>query len=187
MRRIRQVYVSGPTLHLPEAAALEEEVKALCRAAGFEPLTARTGPLTEQEPSEAMAREIYAERAARMRKADAAIVELSPFRGPHCDPAAAFEAGFMAGLGKPVFAYMNLTEEADADLARRVEAYIGAETDQDGLVRDVLGAVVEDFGLPESLMLWAEARRLYVVITSDVRADLTGLQLCLEAVKLYDD
>ncbi len=36
-------------------------------------------------------------------------------------------------------------------------------------------------------MLWAEARRLYVIVTNDVQTDLTGLQLCLEAVQLYAD
>jgi nucleoside 2-deoxyribosyltransferase len=45
--------------------------------------------------------------------------------------------------------------------------------------------VVEDFGLPETVMLWAEARRLFVVITDDPLHDLTGLELCLDALALY--
>ena len=36
-------------------------------------------------------------------------------------------------------------------------------------------------------MLWAEARRLYVIVTEDPLGDLTGLQLCLEALRLYAD
>ncbi len=115
------------------------------------------------------------------------MVNLTPFRGPHCDPAVAFEAGFMAGLGKPVFAYMNVVIEDDAELCTRVESYVGAERDEDGVWRDELGLAIEDFGLPETLMLWAEARRLYVIVTNDVQTDLTGLQLCLEAVQLYAD
>jgi hypothetical protein len=36
-------------------------------------------------------------------------------------------------------------------------------------------------------MLWAEARRFYVIVTPDVHGDLTGLELCLDAVRLYSD
>jgi nucleoside 2-deoxyribosyltransferase len=187
MRRIRSIYLSGPDQHLRQAASLAGEARVLCEEAGFSVLTPEAEDLTEREPSEAMAREMYAQRVARMRQADAAIVNLTPFRGPHCDPSAAFEAGFVSGLGKPVFAYMNVPSEAEAELCARVEAYVGAEADEDGVWRDERGAAIEDFGLPEALMLWAEARRLYVIVTPDPDVDLTGLQLCLEAVKLYSD
>jgi hypothetical protein len=36
-------------------------------------------------------------------------------------------------------------------------------------------------------MMWAEARRLFVVVTSDTHGDLTGFEMCLDAVKLYSD
>ncbi len=187
MARIRSVYIAGPRFHPARAPPLAEEARQLCEAAGFEPVTAEPGPLTEQEPSEAMAREIYAARISRMRLADAAVLDLSPFRGPNCDPAAAFDAGFFAAMGKPVFAFMNVPSEYEAELSGRVEAYAGAEFDEAGVMRDDNGSPVEDYGLPESLMLWAEARRLYVIVTPDPESDLTGLQLSLDAVKLYAD
>ncbi len=187
MRRIRSIYLSGPNFHLQGAMDLAQEAQGICRDAGFEALAPDLEALKEREPSEAMAREIYAERAARMRRSDAAVVDLTPFRGPHCDPATAFETGFLAGLGKPVFAYMNVGSEDDAELAARVEAYVGAEEDAGGVRRDEQGVAIEDYGLPETLMLWAEARRLYVIVTPDPDIDLTGLRLSLEALKLYVD
>jgi nucleoside 2-deoxyribosyltransferase len=187
MRRIRTLYLAGPDQHLKQASSIASEARLLCEAAGFSVLRPEAEDLTERDPTEAMAREIYAQRVARMRQADAAIANLTPFRGPHCDPTAAFEAGFFSGLGKPVFAYMNVASEDEAELCARVDAYLGSETDDRGVLRDDQGAAIEDFGLPESLMLWAEARRLYVVVTADPDMDLTGLQLCLEAVKLYSD
>lgn len=48
-------------------------------------------------------------------------------------------------------------------------------------------ALIEDFGLPETTMLWAEARRLFVIVTQDVMSDVTGLQLCLQALREYVD
>jgi nucleoside 2-deoxyribosyltransferase len=187
MRRIRTLYFAGPSQFLRQAEQLASAARALAEEAGFTLGTPDTLELIEQEPSEAMAREIYAQRVARMRQADAAIVDLTPFRGPHCDPAAAFEAGFFSGLGKPVFAYMNIASEGEAELAARVETHVGAHADARGALRDDMGAAIEDFGLPESLMLWAEARRLYVIVTPDPDLDLTGFQLCLDAVKLYSD
>jgi nucleoside 2-deoxyribosyltransferase len=187
MRRIRSVYLSGPIVHLAQAGALAVEAHEICAQAGFEILTQTPDALMEREPSEAMAREIYAERAARMRQADAGVVDFTPFRGPHCDPAVAFEAGFLAGLGKPVFAYMNVPMEEDADLCARVVAHVGGEPDGEGIWRDEDGSAIEDFGLPESLMLWAEARRFLVIVTPNPQNDLTGLQLCLDAVRLYLD
>lgn len=187
MRRIRTLYFAGPGQHLRQSESLASEARLLAEASGFSLVTPDGVELTEQEPSEAMAREIYAQRVAQMRQSDAAIVDLTPFRGPHCDPAPAFEAGFFSGLGKPVFAYMNVVGEGEAELAARVEALVGAQADERGVLRDDNGAAIEDYGLPESLMLWAEARRLYVIVTPDPDLDLTGFQLCLDAVKLYTD
>ena len=187
MARIRSIYLAGPALPPPHDAAVAAEARLMCEGAGYAPLGLDADPLVEQAPSEAMAREIYAQRVARMRQADAAIANLTPFRGPHCDPTTAFEAGFVSGLGKPVLAYMNLFAEEDAELKSRVDFYVGAEVDEQGVWRDDFGSPIEDYGLPESLLLWAEARRLYVIVTPDTDTDLTGLQLCLDAVKLYAD
>jgi len=187
MRRIQSLYLGGPDQGFPNPATHDVARRTLCEQAGFTPITAHGAPLAEEEKSEAMAREIYATRAALMRRADAAIVNLTPLHGPSCDAGAAFEAGFMSGLGKPVFAYMNIVDEDDAELAARIEGWAVVEIGEDGVLRDEQGCELEDFGLPENLMLWAEARRLYVIVTPDTLADLTGLELCLEAVRMFND
>jgi nucleoside 2-deoxyribosyltransferase len=187
MRRIQTLYLSGPDTGFADAGAHDAARRALCEQAGFTPISPFGVAVAEQDRSEAMAREIYAGRMALLRGADAIVCNLTPLRGPGCDPGAAFEAGFMSGLGKPVFAYMNVAEEEDAELASRVESWALVELDDDGTLRDEHGSEIEDFGLPENLMLWAEARRLYVIVTPDTLADLTGLELCLEAVKLFND
>ena len=187
MRRIATVFLAGPDVFFRDAPDLFARKHAMCAAAGFVALSADDADLVEDEPSEAMAREIYAAAAARLRRADALIANLTPWRGPGCDPGTAFEAGFAAGLGKPVFAYMNVPIEEDAEYRSRVLDFVGGEVGHDGRWRDAEGAEIEDFGLPESLMLWAEARRLYVIVTPDPLFDLTGLELCLEAMKLYAD
>ena len=169
MRRIASIYLASP-----DASPRVEQKRALCRAAGFEGLTGFDAPLIETQRSEVMAREIYAARVARMRLADAVVVDLTPRLGPTCDAGVAFEAGFMAALGKPVFAYLNVASPDEVELRARLENFFGDCGDQ-----------VEDFGLPENLMLWAEARRTFIVVTPNIDGDLTGLELCLEAAQLY--
>jgi nucleoside 2-deoxyribosyltransferase len=187
MRRIASLYLGGPDSALPDAAFTLSQKRKLCSGKGFVPVLASDSVLVETENSEAMAREIYADRVQRLRLADAAILNFTPWRGPHCDVGAAFEAGFMAALGKPVFAYLNVQSEDEADLRNRIENDMGLELDRTGVWRDGFGAEIEDFGLPENLMLWAEARKLFVVVTDDVFGDLTGFEMCLDAVKLYSD
>jgi nucleoside 2-deoxyribosyltransferase len=187
MRRIASLYIGGPDGALPLGGAILAGKRKLCADRGFVPVLAADSVLVETDPSEAMAREIYADRVQRLRLADAAILNLTPWRGPNCDVSTAFEAGFMAALGKPVFAYMNVQSEDDAELRGRIEAEMGLELDRAGVWRDGFGGEVEDFGLPEDIMLWGEARRLFVVVTDDIYGDVTGFEMCLDAVKLYSD
>jgi nucleoside 2-deoxyribosyltransferase len=186
MRRIDTVFLAGPDLWFPDADAHMARKAALCAEAGLAALDGR-GDLVETEPSEAMAREIYATALERLRAADAVIANLTPWRGPNADPGTAFEVGFAAALGKPVFAYLNVASEDEADYRGRVEAMQGATPGDDGRWRDMDEGAIEDFSLPENVMLWAEARRFYVIVTSEPLHDLTGLELCIEAMRLYVD
>jgi nucleoside 2-deoxyribosyltransferase len=187
MRRITSLYIGGPDAAFPDAHEALRRKRALCEAAGFVPVVSTDSLLVETVPSEAMAREMYADRVSRMRLADAAIINLTPWRGPSCDPAAAFEVGFLSALNKPVFAYMNVASEAQAELASRIGDQLGADNDHTGRLVDGYGAEIEDFGLPEALMVWAEARRFFVILTPDLFGDLSGYEMCLEAVRLYAD
>ena len=185
MRRIASVYLSGPDQWAPEGTNLMARKRHAVEAAGLAPLDGRGRFAIETDNSEAAAREIYADALARLRQADAVIANLTPWRGVGCDPGAAFECGFAAALGKPVFAYMNVMSEEEAELRERVDLLFGAQLSEDGAWRDADGAEIEDFGLPENLMLWAEARRFFVVVTPDPLGDVAGVELCLEAMKLY--
>lgn len=186
MKRVESVYLAGPDPWFPEADAHRRRQEALCVAAGLAPISSRLGAgAGEAERTEVHARILYTEALSDLRRADALIANLSPWRGPSCDPATAFLAGFAAALGKPVFAYSNISDEEEADPRGRVEAWMGASPDLDGRLRDGAGAEIEDFYLPETLMLWAETRRFFAIITEDPFHDLTGLEMCLDALQLY--
>ena len=132
MRKITSIYLAGPEAWYPDAEDHAAAQRATCELAGFVGLTPTDMTGTGPGGTEVAARELYAARMALMRKADAAVVNLTPWRGPACDPGAAFEAGFLSCLGKPVFGFINLTDESEAEYRDRIEAFVGATPDEDG-------------------------------------------------------
>jgi nucleoside 2-deoxyribosyltransferase len=84
-----------------------------------------------------------------MDSADAIIGNLTPFRGPSADAGTVYELGYMAGRGKLCFAYSNdpaLYPERVARSFAVTKAAAGHLIDDEGLA-------VEDFGLPDNLMM----------------------------------
>ena len=188
MKKVESVFLAGPDLWFPDAAALQARRLALCASAGFQAVSPPMGAgLAEDDRSEVAARSLYADALAALRGADAVVANLTPWRGPSCDPATAFLAGFAAALAKPMVAYLNVADEEEADPRGRVEALMGSAPDVVGRWRDVNDCEVEDFYLPETVLLWAEARRFFVIVTPEPFEDLTGLEMCLQALQLYAD
>ena len=187
MRKLQRVFLAGPDRFTPAAAFVQARRKAVCEAAGFVPVLPPEPAEIGDDDGELHARAFFAETIGRLRGADALIANLTPWRGPGADPETAYLAGFAGALGKPVMAYMNILDEAEADHRDRVEGHLGAVLDEQGVWRDPDGARIEDLGLPEAALLWAEARRFMVIVTDEPMEDVTGLELCLEALRLYAD
>ena len=148
-RRLRpRVYLAGPEVFLPDARAIGAAKCRLAAEAGLEgafPLDAQLN-LDKLPPAE-QARGIAQANEDLMRRCDAVIANLTPFRGVSMDSGTAFEVGFMQALGRPLAGYTNVT----ADYAERARAFrargLGA---MDG---DRADLEVEDFGLAENLMI----------------------------------
>ncbi|MBV8169239.1 MAG: nucleoside 2-deoxyribosyltransferase [Alphaproteobacteria bacterium] len=172
-----KLYLAGPEVFLPDAVAVGRQKLALCRAFGFTGLYA----LETEEAAPRDAPGIYQTCLAMMRQADAAIANLTPFRGSGADPGTAMEVGFLVARGKPVWAYSNVA----ATLEDRVRADAGARLtrERDGGWRDQDGLAIEPFGLAENLML-ACATKLPIVVHDAPAAaryrDLTAFRTCLE-------
>ena len=75
--------------------------------------------------------------------ADAVVANLSPFWGPHVDDGTAFELGFVAARGLPIFGYAADLRPLTDRIAPRSP---GERVDQDGVD-------IEDFGEPFNAMI----------------------------------
>jgi nucleoside 2-deoxyribosyltransferase len=138
-----KIYIAGPDVFRPDAAAWAEAVRAQCLAAGAEALIPLDGDATTADG-------IYASNVAMIRAADAVIANLNPFRGAEPDSGTCFEVGFALALEKPVFGFV-----ADSrPLRERVEKWQGAALCPHGdRLLDAQGWCVENFDLPVNLML----------------------------------
>jgi nucleoside 2-deoxyribosyltransferase len=138
------VYLAGPEVFLPDAEELGKYKVDICSDHGLEaryPLEP-VAALGEQEglagPERAV--RLFDALVTQLDEADAVIANLTPFRGPSADVGTAWELGYAAGRGLPVFAYTNTLEH-----------YFTRVT-PDGLL-------VEDFDLADNLMLEGAVRR----------------------------
>jgi nucleoside 2-deoxyribosyltransferase len=175
----RSIYLAGPEVFHPDALEIGRRKQALCREYGFEGLF----PLDGEAAS---APAIYRANRRMIEAADALIANLSPFRGPGADPGTAFELGYAAALGRKVFGYTNV-EGALLDRIRAGDP--AACPDIAGCWRDRHGLAIEDFGLPDNLMLVCclEAGGAPLVISpceeDRCLTDLTGFRVCLDLAR----
>ncbi|WP_295558203.1 nucleoside 2-deoxyribosyltransferase [uncultured Hyphomicrobium sp.] len=176
-----RVYLAGPEVFFPNAAAQGEEKKRLCAELGFEgvyPLDNVIGDAASLKRAD-VARAISHGNERLMRSCDLVVANCTPFRGPSMDVGTAFEIGFMRALGKPTFGYSNVA----GDYAARVKAT--PATARAAWDSETRGADIEDFGLAENLMIAVavmEAGGTFVARDAPedcVLSDLAAFRACL--------
>ena len=151
---IARVYLAGPDVFLPDAAAW---------AAGRAAVCARHG-LVAVSPLDALADEagwvdlpewqhIALRNEAHIRGCDAVIANLTPFRGPSADVGTIYEVGYARALGRVVFGYTNCTllfTRRSLDYAMEHSVASGSPR---GIWRDGDGLLIEQFKRYDNLMI----------------------------------
>jgi len=162
---VQRIYLAGFDVFRADSVAQGRRLKDLCLAHGFEGLYPLDNALPAGLSERAAAQWIFEQNIRLIRQADLIMANLNVFRGLEPDSGTAFEAGYGAALGKPVWAYTS-------DARPLVEqAGTGRDPRDAGRVVDAQGYTVEDFGLNVNLMLACAAR----VVTGDAQA-------CLQAI-----
>ncbi len=178
-----RVYLAGPDVFLPDAAAWLQRKKAIC--AGFS--------LTGVSPLDPMAdepaewanlpewRRIALRNEAHIRSCAVVVANLTPFRGPSADVGTVYEVGFARGLGMKVFGYATV---AAAFLDRTLSSVGGGRQAPDGSWCDLDGMLVEQFGLFDNLMIEAgisDSGGMLIHEDQDRWNDLTVFERCVQA------
>ncbi len=145
--RKTRVYLAGPDVFRTDTVAVGESKKAVCARLGFEgvfPMDAVPGaqPRDEGDP-----KSIYDACVAHMDRCDALVADVTPFRGPSMDVGTAFEMGYVAARGLPVFGYSEVLG------AYHDRVSPGPATTEDSRLCDADGLLIEPFGLQDNLMV----------------------------------
>jgi nucleoside 2-deoxyribosyltransferase len=174
-----KIYLAGPDVFLPDAIAIGRRKVEICRVHGLIGLYPLDNKVDLGATDASL--QIYKGNEAMMDGCDAIIANLTPFRGPGADAGTVYELGYMAGRGKLCLGYCN-DPAVYADRVRRITGVL----EQDGRLVDAEGLIVEDFGLPDNLMM-IHALDLHghpLVVPrekpADVWHDLTAFETCVK-------
>ena len=142
-----RVYLAGPDVFFPDAAAALARKKEICIRYGMEGLSPFDNEV-QSDPfdSRVAPRTIYAGNVRQMDSADAVIANLTPFRGVSADTGTAFELGYCAARGLPLFGYSEDSRSYAERVRRSFDLPPAAAVDGQGMA-------IEDFGHSENLML----------------------------------
>jgi nucleoside 2-deoxyribosyltransferase len=180
-----KVYLAGPDVFLPDAAAMGAAKKRLCARYGLEGVFP-ADPHPDEVIDGALWYAIYRRNEAHMRGCDALVANLTPFRGPSADPGTVYELGFMRALGRRVAGYTNDA----ADFTDRTLGLMAAPARRNVAGRwvDDAGMALENHGLADNLMIEGGIRAAGGLLVRrqvppDARwSDLTGFEACLKAL-----
>ena len=142
------LYLAGPDVFVPEPHACGAALKALCTEAGAIGLFPIDSEIDDAAHRPDAIREA---NMAMIRRCDAVVANMTPFRGPSMDPGTAYEMGAAAALGKLVVGYTT----DPRPYAERVAAALPVLRAPDGALRDGHGMAVEQFAVPlaDNLMM----------------------------------
>lgn len=172
-----RIYLAGPEVFLPDAPAIGAAKKALCARHGWEGVFPMDPPALPPAGAPDW-RRIHAANEMLMRRCDALVANLTPFRGVGADPGTAFELGFMRALGRPVHGYTH-------DPRPHRQRVPDARQQGEGWA-DSAGLHIEDHGLAENLMLEGAIRAGGGVMLRAGRAldwrDLSLFAACLAQI-----
>ncbi|MDR4306483.1 nucleoside 2-deoxyribosyltransferase [Chelatococcus sambhunathii] len=179
-----RVYLAGPEVFLADAVAVGAAKKDVCRRHGLEGLYPLDQSMEGVAPDR-LTRAIFAANVDAIRRADAVIANLSPFRGIGADAGTVWEVGFAFGLGKPTLCYSN---DPRPLFDRTVEGVDDLQTLADGRVFHPDGMSIENFGLADNLMIEeaiADSGSLFLKPEGGEARDLADLALfetCVRAL-----
>ena len=174
-----RLYLAGPEVFRPDAAAYAAQQRSLCAQYGFRALHPVdngptvgehtvdalqrlyaalqldcTAPLARLQalPTDAMrcAMQIYLGNLHYIRQCDIIVANCNAFRGALVDDGTAYELGVGQALGKPTYGYIETAVPETQKILQRYPCHI----QPDGIPIDRDGyLVVDDFGTAVNLML----------------------------------
>ena len=134
------VYLAGPDVFHPASKEIGARLGGLCATHGLRALYPADSAVPLDAP-DAAAR-IYAADVAMINACAAVIANVTPWRGPNMDPGTAFEIGYAAARGTPIFIYTEgLVAWAEADQWRALDEKVFPKAGEFGHAENLMCCV----------------------------------------------
>ncbi len=144
-----RIYLAGPDVFDVNAPRKFETLRQWCAERGLQGMEPSDGEMqTRPGPGPVIAQRIYRANITLLESCQGVIANLVPFRGTEPDSGTVFEIGYAVAKGLPVAC---VCPRADRPYRERVVESCG--TSECGRYDASQGWLIEDFGLPENLML----------------------------------
>lgn len=140
-----QIYIAGPAVFQPDAAAIGGKLKAIAGRYGLVAMFPLDGEASDRRLRSI---DIFQANRGMIDRADVVVADLNPFRGAEPDSGTVWEIGYAAGQGKRVVGHIASDEPMAMRVARMEAAPAAAE-----LLVDSMGRAIEPYGYPLNLML----------------------------------
>ncbi len=130
-----KIYLAGPDVFREDAIYQGELLKGICKEYGYEGLYPLDNEVDTSSPD--MALKVFEANYNMIKECDIILANIERFRGPSAYVGTVWEMGTGYALGKQVILY-------NSDLREYKEVYTDKDTNF---------PLIEDFGLPDNLML----------------------------------
>ena len=154
---MKSIYLAGPDVFFRDAPAHFDALEARCAEHGLRGVRPSDGGLSLGSQGlsgtgDEIAERIYRANIELLKRCDALLANLMPFRNPlEPDSGTVFELGIAVALGKPV---AGVVPRRALSYEHKIAAHCGVARDAQGLAWDeAFGFMVEEFGQPMNLML----------------------------------
>lgn len=178
MHRIK-AYMAGPDVFLQNAQEKADEVRALCKLYGVEPLIPADNDSADEASQslseEALSLRIFRKNVAQIDRAELVFANLEPFRGPSADVGTVWEIGYAFSQGKKIFAYSSALSHYLTRVSPKTSVKGESWIDRDGMI-------VENFGLFDNLMIHHSLSGLYADLPSLLSSK--EVQACLDHFRM---
>lgn len=144
-----RIYLAGPGVFYPDPLKESNRLKQICLTHGLEgvfPLD--TGLDVSAMSKHEAAHAIYQANIKLIHSCQGVMADMQAFRGPGMDGGTAFEMGYAKALGLRIIGYGNR-----GDYFTRVRNYYTLLTKKPCAEVDPNGLSIEDFDLPDNLMM----------------------------------
>ncbi len=160
------VYLAGPDVFYPAPAAVGAMKKRMIEEQGCVGHYPLDTPIPEFKADEATALKIAEANEALMDMSQVILVNMTPWHGPSMDVGTAFETGYMRAKAKHapggvliIGYYEGMVNRSFMDRVAAMVCNNDVVHHADGLILDQKGNSLENFSLPENLMITSAIKK----------------------------